>query len=102
MCRPGKVGRYKGFSCVSLFSSCNEEPVLVQAFVAELAIEALDVRVLDRLAGTDEAQTHAHLIGPGIEHLAFELRPMLHGDRQRQASRRSPHLVLSARADCTE
>ena len=38
----------------------REEPVLVQAFVAELAIEALDVRVFDRLAETDEAQTHPH------------------------------------------
>jgi len=52
--------------------------VLVQAFVAEPAVEALDVRVLDRLAGTDEAQTYSSLIRPGIERLAFELRPMVH------------------------
>ena len=33
-----------------------EEPVLVEAFVAQPAVEALAVGVLDRLAGVDEVQ----------------------------------------------
>ena len=34
----------------------RDEPVLVQTLVAELAVEALDVLVLDRLARPDERQ----------------------------------------------
>ena len=34
------------------------KPVLIQAFVPQPAIEALDVRVLDRLARLDEVQLH--------------------------------------------
>ena len=43
----------------SMTSPClrhGHEPVLVQALVAELAVEALDVGVLVRLAGPDERQ----------------------------------------------
>jgi hypothetical protein len=34
----------------------RDKPVLVQTFVAELAVEALDVFVLDRSARPDERQ----------------------------------------------
>lgn len=34
----------------------RDEPVLVQAFISELAVKALNVRVLLRLAWLDEAQ----------------------------------------------
>ena len=34
----------------------HREPVLIEAFVANLAVEALDVGVLHRLAGLDELQ----------------------------------------------
>ena len=44
----------------------------------------LNVRVLDRFAWADEVELHAPPIGPFIEHLAFELRSMIHRDRQRQ------------------
>lgn len=43
------------------------EPVLVQAFVSEAAVEALDVSILDRLAGGDEEQLEPALVGPDIE-----------------------------------
>ena len=43
----------------------GDEPVLIQTLVAELAIEALDVRVLDRLAGTDERESDVVLVRPG-------------------------------------
>jgi hypothetical protein len=64
----------------------GEEPVFVQALVTEATVEALDVGVLDRLAGTDKAQAHSGLVRPGIEHLAFELRSVIHRDRQRQSA----------------
>src|SRR5262245_54001777 len=49
------------------------EPILVQALVAKLPVEALDEGVLDRLAGTDEVQLDSRTIGPGVERLAGEL-----------------------------
>jgi hypothetical protein len=42
------------------------EPVLVQAFVTEVPVEAFDERVFDRLAGTDEAEPAARA-RPGVE-----------------------------------
>ncbi len=46
--------------------------MLIQAFVPELAVEALDVGILIGLARPDEGQLHVGLIGPGIQHLAIE------------------------------
>jgi hypothetical protein len=51
----------------------GEEPVFVQALVAQPAVEALDVGVLDGLAGIDEAQANTVLIGPLVEGLAGQL-----------------------------
>ncbi len=45
------------------------EPVLVEALVAKLAVEALDEAVLDRLARPDEDQRHAAVVGPLVEAL---------------------------------
>ena len=39
------------------------KPVFVEALIAELAIEALDVRVLGRFSGSDEVDTHSVLVG---------------------------------------
>ena len=44
-----------------------EEPVLVQALVAEPAIETLDVGILIRLARVDEVQPNAAGVDPRIE-----------------------------------
>ena len=41
------------------------EPVLVQALIAEPAIERLDVAVLRRLAGLDQPQRDAARVRPG-------------------------------------
>lgn len=41
-----------------------EEPVLVQALVAESAVETLDVGILIRLARVDEVQPDAAAVGP--------------------------------------
>ena len=50
----------------------RNENVLVEAFLAQPLIEALDVRVLDRLARFDELQPHAMIIGPLVEHPAAQ------------------------------
>ncbi len=59
------------------------EPVLVQAFVAKLAVEALDVGILRGLAWLVEDVAHALGLGPGHEGSARELWPLVgsHGLR---------------------
>jgi len=56
------------------------EPVLIQALIAELPVEALDERVLHGLAGPDEVEPDPHAVGPGIQGLAHELRTVVHDD----------------------
>jgi hypothetical protein len=58
-----------GFDDVSCLIQRSEQ-VLVEAFIPVLAIEAFDVGVLHRLAGTDEVQLDAFLVCPGIQRLA--------------------------------
>ncbi len=48
------------------------EPKLVEAFVAQLAIEALDESVLHRLARFDKHVLHTMLVGPTRQRLARE------------------------------
>jgi hypothetical protein len=62
------------------FLSCilqADEPILIQAFIPELPVEALDESILDGLAWLDEAQLHASLVGPHVQGLAGEFRPVL-------------------------
>ena len=58
----------------------RHEPVLVEALVAKLSVEAFDVSILNRLAGTDKTQTDALLVRLSVEHLAFELRTVVDRD----------------------
>ncbi len=44
-----------------------QKPVAIQAFVAQLPLEALHVCILDRLAAVDKVQPHALLVDPLIE-----------------------------------
>ena len=64
----------------------TEEDLHVQAFVAQLAVETLNVAVPDRLARPDEVQMHSVLIGPQVPCLTSELRSVIDGDRLRRAS----------------
>ena len=57
-----------------------EEPVLVEAFVAEPPVEAFDEGVLGRLAEVDEVEADAVAPGPLVEHLADHLRPVVQDD----------------------
>jgi hypothetical protein len=50
--------------------SQGEEDFHVQALIAQLAVEALDIAVLDRLARPDEIQVHSVLVGH--RSIAFE------------------------------
>ena len=54
------------------------KPVFVEALIAELAIEALDVRVLGRFSGSDEVDTLSVLVGSLVEGLACELGPVVY------------------------
>ena len=62
------------------------EPVLRQVLVAEAAVEALDVGVLHRFAGLDEAQLHAVASGPVLHRAARELRAVVGADDLGQAA----------------
>ncbi|AOJ58506.1 hypothetical protein AQ477_17880 (plasmid) [Burkholderia thailandensis] len=54
--------RFDALACVVEI----DERMLVQTFFAQSPVEALDVRVFHRLAGTDELQLDAMLVRPGI------------------------------------
>lgn len=62
------------------------EPVLVQALVAELAVEALDVAVLHRSSLLDQDIPHAMGLRLGDEGAAGELRPLVGTHRGRVAA----------------
>ena len=55
----------------------RDEPMLVEALVAELAVEAFDVAVLRRAARFDQDVLDAVLLRPGDEGAAGELRPVV-------------------------
>ena len=55
-------------------------PVPIQAFVTELAVEALPVTVLHGLARLDAIQGHAVFIGPDIQQVPSELWAVVQRD----------------------
>src|SRR5260221_11413292 len=65
----------------------RNEDVFIQAFLAQPCIEALDVRVLNRLARFDELQLYAMLIGPLVERPAAQLGTVIRLNRQGQSTR---------------
>ena len=60
------------------------KPMSVQTLVAELAVEALDEAVLDRLARTDEVELDASAVGPSVERSTGEFRPIVDDQGPRQ------------------
>jgi hypothetical protein len=48
-------------------ASASDLNQLVQALVAELAVESLHLRVLRRLTGPYQTQRHAVSVGPGTK-----------------------------------
>lgn len=61
-----------------------EEPMLVEALVAESPVEALHDRVLHRLARLDEASSNAVLVRPLIQSPTRQLWPIVQHDLGRQ------------------
>ena len=61
--------------------------MLVEAFVAQAAVERLDVGVLVRLARLDQAQLHATHMRPGHHRLAAELLSIVAADDLGQTTR---------------
>jgi|GEM_PF-2271867 len=51
----------------------GSEPVLVQALIPHLAVEALDEGILDRLPRLDEMQFYPSLASPDVQRLAREM-----------------------------
>src|SRR5712692_3460474 len=64
-----------GFDGLACFPQ-GSEPVLVQALIPPLAVEALDESILHRLPRLDEMQFHPSLVSPDIQRLACELWPL--------------------------
>lgn len=60
--------------------------MLVQAFVAEFAIEALDVTVLHGSSWLDQEMANAMLLRPGHERPTGEFRAVVGTHRQRVAT----------------
>ena len=53
------------------------EPVHVQAFVPKAPVERLDERIVRRLSGLDEVESHAGSPGPEEHRLGSELRAIV-------------------------
>lgn len=52
----------------------TQKPVLIEPFVAQPAVEALDQGILNRVARPDELQVDAARAGPGTQGAALKLR----------------------------
>jgi len=63
----------------------TQEPVGVQAFRSELAVERLDEGIVGRFAWPDEVKRYAFHVGPEIEFPADELGAVVDADRLRVA-----------------
>jgi hypothetical protein len=63
--------------------------MFVEAFVPSFPVEALDVGVLDRLAGWDVMQAHTVLLGPAQHPAAGQVRSVIQHDDLGQAADRS-------------
>ena len=74
----------------------RDEVMLVQALIAQLAVETLDETVLDRVPGSDEIEPDAVRAGPLIERQTDELGAVVAHDRLRPPAAVRQHLTLVA------
>ena len=73
----------------------RQEPVGVQALVAQATIERFHERIVRWLAGLAEVERDAILLSPAIKRLRDKLRPIVDPDRAgRPARRRDPGRCL--------
>ncbi len=68
----------------------RREPVAVEAFGAKVAVERLGEGVVRGLARPRELELHAVAVGPGVERLGDELRPVVDGDPLWEPNRLAP------------
>jgi IstB-like ATP binding protein len=64
----------------------TDEPILFQALVTELPVEAFDVGVLHRFARLDEIEHYAVAMRPLLQHFAAKLRAVVADNRRRIAA----------------
>lgn len=62
-----------------------QEPVRVQAFASELAVEGFDEAVVGRLAWPGEVQRDIALVGPQVEIARHKLGALIDTDRRRES-----------------
>src|ERR1700676_1591774 len=62
------------------------EPVRIQTFVAQSAVEAFDVGILRGLARLNELQSHAAFFAPSGQCPPAKLRPVVEDNGSRQTS----------------
>ena len=67
----------------------RKEVVLVHALFAELAVDALQIRVLRRLVDLYRTQRHAVTVGPAIERVTGELGTLISAQHPRQTVERA-------------
>ena len=78
------------------------QPVHVEALVAEVAVEALDMGVVDRLAGADEVEFHARAAGPSVDGLADELGAVVANNSRGLATMCSQQVELSGNSSAAD
>jgi len=61
----------------------GQEPIHVQALVAQPTVEAFDVRVLHWFARLDEFETYTAFVAPGSQGSASKLRSIVQNNRFR-------------------
>ena len=64
----------------------GEKPILVEAFVAQLPVDACDVGVLHGLARLDEAELNPAIRGPRVERPTTKLTPVVQREPRRLAA----------------
>ena len=60
------------------------EPANIQAFIAQAPVEALDVAVLDRSAGTNETEPDLAVESSALQRFAGEFTSVITGDADRR------------------
>ena len=58
----------------------RHKPMFIETFIAKLAVEALDKRILHRFPRLNEVQVHAVLDGPGIQGGPGEFWPVVYAE----------------------
>lgn len=62
------------------------KPLLIEALVAQLDVEAFVVDVLDGLSGTDEAKAVTFTIVSLVQYTSCKLTAVVYSDRDRRAA----------------